>query len=383
MKTIKEIRDVVDNIRELSTKKAKETYIQTLPDEVRNFLGGHINMDGVGYKIAFKIETGPQSDELTRVIEAFDTASKLSGRKDKEHVMQNLVLTTKDKKFVMQTLYGKVAGIGKLMLGITIQQVITFDSRIKPMLAKAKSFDPSKMIIEHKFDGHRALLRKDNDGTVHITSRAGKVITNDLITLEAQNILPCGIVLDGEIISPEDNFEELDIRGDVRYKAFDILYLDGKSVMELPFTHRRDILEGEILNSEIIQTSSVLILNSMEEIDAWINKTGAEGIIAKDPDGVYEPGKRKFIKYKHFNDLNADIVGLTEGQGKREGLMGAIQVIPEGLTEVTKVGSGFTDKQLDEISDRIKNGESLRCVVKYQEITKYGSLRFPVFLRLI
>ena len=129
--------------------------------------------------------------------------------------------------------------------------------------------------------------------------------------------------------------------------------------------------------------SEILTLNTFEHIDIWIKGTGAEGIIAKDPNGPYFQNKRNWIKYKHFKDLNAKIVGITKGTGKRKNIMGALKVIPEGLNTITKVGIGFNDQQLLDISERIKFGEELNCVIKYFSITKEKKLRFPVFLRLI
>ncbi len=81
--------------------------------------------------------------------------------------------------------------------------------------------------------------------------------------------------------------------------------------------------------------------------------------------------------------LSAKIVGMTAGSGKRKGLLGAVLIIPEGLSETTKCGSGFTDIELVDISKRLAAGEQLRCDVQFKSITKAGRLQFPVFLRLI
>ena len=85
-----------------------------------------------------------------------------------------------------------------------------------------------------------------------------------------------------------------------------------------------------------------------------------------------------------MNDLNAKITGMTAGAGKRSGMLGAIIVEPEGLGGVeTKVGTGFSDFELEVITQRIDAGEQLNCVVRYQDITKANKLRFPVFIKLI
>ena len=384
MTSIEEAKYMAQSVKDHPTKKGNLEIISHISNSIIQLIGGYVNKNGIGYKIADEIKEGAEGNvTVEELIEAFDVASKIRGTNNKRKILSQIVLTHDQKYFVMQCLYPNTAKGGSFKLGVTVPQPVTFDARIKPMLCKSKKFDPEKFIIERKYDGHRCLIRRNMDGTVDLTSRSGKPIDSEKIREAAECIVMPGTVLDGEIISPNDVFQDLDIHGDVIYKAFDILYLDGISIMDLPFTHRRDILEGELDMPDIVHTSEILDFQTMGEVDNWIVTSGAEGIIAKDPESPYRPGKRDWIKYKHFNDLNADIVGITEGQGKREGLMGAIMVIPESLTEITKVGTGFDDKQLIEISDRIKNGETLKCVVKYQNVTESGHLRFPTFLRLI
>jgi len=250
------------------------------------------------------------------------------------------------------------------------------------MLAKSGDFDPFKMIIERKYDGHRCIAKNINN-KIELFTRQGKPFKGAKI-IEDKLYLDHNTIVDGEIISIDDNFEKLDINStNLIYKIFDILYYKGENVQNKPFKIRRSILELIIKENEYIQLSEILTLNTFEHIDIWIKGTGTEGIIAKDPNGPYFQNKRNWIKYKHFKDLNAKIVGITEGTGKRKGTMGALEVIPEGLNTITKVGTGFNDQQLLDISEKIKNGEELNCVVKYQNITKDGKLRFPVFMRLI
>ena len=120
-----------------------------------------------------------------------------------------------------------------------------------------------------------------------------------------------------------------------------------------------------------------------KEVDEWIEKTNSQGIIGKLTHEPYNPGKRSWFKRKLMKTLSAKIVGMTAGSGKRKGLLGAVLIIPEGLSETTKCGSGFTDIELVDISKRLAAGEQLRCDVQFQSITKAGRLQFPVFLRLI
>ena len=145
---------------------------------------------------------------------------------------------------------------------------------------------------------------------------------------------------------------------------------------EQSLTHRRSKLEGLDLDGRI-SIPEILDLSTMNEVDDWIRTTGAEGVIAKDRNEPYKPKNRGWIKRKLMSDLNAKIVGMTAGTGKRSGMLGAIIVTPEGLGGIeTKVGTGFSDIELAAITQRINAGEQLNCVVRYQDITKSKKLRW-------
>ena len=373
-----------NTIRSLKTKKEKLAYTTELSDSITSLLGGHVNMNGVGNKIAEKINVGQYSDSLETIVEVFDTASKISGRLDKEAIISSLTLTANDKEFIFQCLYPSLPEVGSLKLGITVPQRTGFGSRIKPALAESKTFDPQDYIVEQKYDGHRILIRKDEAGIVHLTTRNGKDANVEAIKREAECFLPEGTILDGEVVAANGDFQSLDIHGgDTQYKAFDILFVDGQSVMNKSFTQRRNVLEGVVDFNSQIQLSEILDLSTMSSIDNWIQKTGAEGIMAKDPNGVYRTGKRDWVKYKQFFELNSKVIGFEYGKGKRANTIGSLFVQPEGLTGITKVGTGFSDSEMATLLPRLIAGETFTCRVQYQNITRDGKLRFPVFLGLV
>jgi len=372
---------IADKIRSLKTKKEKQKLIDTLSDDIITILSNTINKNGIGPEIFEEINTynSDTNINIRNIIEKFDIASKLSSTNEKREILSTLYLTPKEKEFLSHCFYP--IKYGSLNLGIKINPRQTITGIIKPMLAKSGDFDPSKMIIERKYDGHRCIAKNINN-KIELFTRQGKPFKGAKI-IEDKLYLDHNTIVDGEIISLDDNFEKLDINStNLIYKIFDILYYKGENVQNKPFKIRRSILELIIKENEHIQLSEILNLKSIEHIDIWIKGTNAEGIIVKDPNSPYFQNKRIWLKYKHFNDLNAKIIGITEGTGKRKNIMGALEVIPEGLNQVTKVGTGFSDQQLLDISERIKNGEKLNCIVKYQNITKDGKLRFPVFMRL-
>jgi ATP-dependent DNA ligase len=164
---------------------------------------------------------------------------------------------------------------------------------------------------------------------------------------------------------------------------FDIIFDKNiKIIGDLSF--RKDFIDRYIIENDYVKISRRLNLNNMDEIDEYIKTTGAEGIVAKEPNSLYKYGDRKsWIKYKNFLDISGVITGYTPGEGKRSGIMGAVEFLPDGFENTVFVGSGFTDKQLIEIKELIDNNNKIRIDVKYQNATSDNkSLRFPTFLRI-
>lgn len=382
MTSIQQLREIVDHIRSLPNKQMKTTYLNQQSIEVLNFLGGNINLVGIGPEIFQDIqicEIGQTNVYLSGLIETFDVASKVSGSNAKRAIIRGIRLTKEEKDFVGQALYSID---GNLQLGVSIQRVSErIDDVIAPMLAANKPFNIDDCFVEEKYNGHRMIARRIDDD-IFLHSRNGKPMNSPKIAESLLDVLPEDTIVDGEIIASNRDFESLHVKSDdVKYEMFDIVTIDGRDIKSKPLTYRRNVLEDMVPN-EYVGVSELLDLNSFEEIDAWINKTHSEGIVAKLTNEPYNPGKRSWFKRKLMKTLSARITGMTEGTGKRKGLLGAVLIIPEGLTEVTKCGSGFTDEELISISKRLAVGEQLQCDVQFQSITKAGRLQFPVFLRL-
>ena len=382
MITINDVMNEVETIKSLGTKKAKSAYVANLHPDIQQFLGANINMVGIGPELYSSVKIGPTNTTLEELIKTFDVASKVSSSNEKRTILSSITLDIEERVFVGQVLHSIN---GNIKLGVTIPRISDgLSDIISPMLAKSKEFIPSEYQIEPKLDGYRLVARKIG-GEVILHSRNGKPLVSERITEELNRCLPEGSVVDGEILALNGDFESLRRHGnDVQYQVFDCLYADGQNIMQQSLTQRRTKLEGLDLDGRI-SIPEILDLDTINEVDDWIRKTGAEGVIAKDRHEPYKPKNRGWIKRKLMNDLNAKIVGVTNGIGKRKDTIGAFIVEPEGLDGVqTKVGSfNITDAQLIEIIAKINAGEQLNCVVRYQDITKAGKLRFPVFVRLI
>ncbi len=145
---------------------------------------------------------------------------------------------------------------------------------------------------------------------------------------------------------------------------FDVLYLDGKDMTEVPYVERRKALESVIDKSEHVKFAHRLVSSDLAEIKKYFDKAiedGCEGLVAKNigEESIYRAGAREFlwIKYKRdykielVDTLDLVIVGAFAGKGRRKGTYGALLMAaynPEQdrFETVCKLGSGFTDDQL-------------------------------------
>jgi len=297
------------------------------------------------------------------------------------------------------------------------------DRKIKPMLAHiAEPFDSEDFIFELKFDGSRTLafigekLRLQNRRLLNTTHRYPELkLRDDVNAKEA--------ILDGEIVVTKDgkpDFGMLQTRehvGDelriellsqtmpVTFITFDILYLDGKPLVDLPLMERRAKLE------EIMTESPRLLLSRYVEAHGRryfeeVAKLGLEGAMAKRKGSTYQIGKRSrdWLKLKAIKTIDCIILGYTPGEGWRSGYFGAIAVgaYRGGKLEfMGKVGTGFDENLLKSISSMLKARATdvkpveasppyevmwvkpeLVCEVKFMEVTPDLKLRAPVFRRL-
>jgi DNA ligase-1 len=178
------------------------------------------------------------------------------------------------------------------------------------------------------------------------------------------------------------------IGDDLIYNVFDLEDADtlksGKGI--IPFNVRRSTLEG-VFNT--YKTSSLVLADSFltkekEDIYAYYNKivaNGGEGVILKNPEHVYECKRSKnWIKLKEVNDCDLVITGWYPGEGKREGFIGGFYCEDKSGTIKVKVGAGFTDKDLENLS---KDPDSLAgsiCAIQYNVIISDKNNNWSLFL---
>lgn len=259
------------------------------------------------------------------------------------------------------------------------------------------------------------------DKDTRLQARSGQDITAqfpELQELHRQVAKPC--VLDGEVACATFNqvqhrihrSKALDIRVaaklyPARFFAFDILSLDGKSLMPHAQVGRKEALVTVMRESPI---GLVLLWWEREGIALFheVQSRQQEGIMAKHRAAPYVEGKRVdwWLKVKNFQEATFYVCGLTEGEGERACTFGSLILgeLRDGkLVYVGNVGSGFDQQQLKELTacfsalrgdcpfEQADVGRAVKqwtkpivqCEVRFLEWGKDGKLRFPTFRQLV
>ena len=237
-----------------------------------------------------------------------------------------------------------------------------------------------EVYAEFKYDGIRAQVHK-SESKVRAYSRRLEDVSWSFPDL-VQTILkiPNTIIIDGEILPFKDDsplsFQELQRRirkksptkeimeeVPVVYKCFDILYLDGKVLVENPLSQRRRIFEDLKLPDKI-QLSRIETVSSAEALQRAFQKSkklGYEGLVVKDPESPYRPGRRGkyWIKLKkELNTLDVVVVAAEYGHGKRAGTISdyTFAVRDDGEFRVVgKAYSGLSDEEINYMTERVKS----------------------------
>jgi DNA ligase-1 len=154
--------------------------------------------------------------------------------------------------------------------------------------------------------------------------------------------------------------------------AFDVLYADGKSLMELPFHERRKRLGALIEKGGTIVLTDAIVTDSAKTLEQFFNENvekGLEGIIAKDLNARYIAGARKFswIKLKRSyrgelsDTIDTVIVGFFKGKGKRTrfGLGGLLTAVydekADSFRTIAKIGTGMSEEMLENLFGLLSN----------------------------
>jgi bifunctional non-homologous end joining protein LigD len=231
-------------------------------------------------------------------------------------------------------------------------------------------------LYELKFDGIRAIAVKDDRKTSLISRNGNKLDARFPEIAEAVRNLPVrDCVIDGEVVALDEEgrssfqlLQSLETEGrkaPLRFYVFDLLELGAKSLLGLPLQQRKQVLAKLCENVDDPIRYSGEITGDVNSLLAEVKRRGLEGLIGKQRDSIYEPGRRSgtWIKLKCVNEQEFVIGGYTPPAGSRKHF-GAILVgyYDEGkLKFAGKVGSGFTAKSLSILYKKFREEEREDC----------------------
>lgn len=344
-----------------------------------------------------------------------------------------------ERAFMLTSDFGYVAKIAKIEGNEGLSKIeMQVGKPIRPMLAQqaagvedALNEMGGEAEFEIKYDGARVQVHKDGDRVIIYSRRLENVTKSipDVVERVRAHLKPEKVIAEGELVAVGENgrprpfqfvlrrfrrkynIEEMIERIPLELNFFDILYVNGESMIEKRLSDRRGVLESVVEEGEGIKLALKLVTGNVEEAERFYREAlemGHEGLMAKRLDSIYEPGNRgkKWLKIKPtMENLDLVIVGAEWGEGRRAHvfasyLLGAYDPERGDFVPVGKVGSGFTDEDLSNFTEMLKplvveeHGKEVkiepRIVVEiaYQEIQKspkYESgfaLRFPRYVSL-
>jgi DNA ligase-1 len=370
--TVSEVRHTFENIAEAAgygSRERKERQIETLmgqatPLEIKYLVKILIGEMRTGFHEGLMELAISKAFEIS--FEAVQTASMMTGD------------------------IGEVASIartgGKESL-LSIQFKVF--RPIKPMMAqmagdasKALKEAQGEMAFEYKLDGARIQIHKSNSG-VRIFSRRLTDVTESLpevVQLVRDGVEAQQAILDGEVIAvgKEKNpllfqhvmrrfrrvrgIEEMTKQIPVELQIFDVIYLNGRSLINLPYTERRKKL-AEIASR--IPLTKQIITRDPEEAERFLKEAlskGHEGLVAKKLDSPYTPGirgKRWFKIKRTLQSLDLVIVAAEWGYGRRHNWLSDYYLAARDaetgkFTIVGKTFKGLTDKEIEKMTSRLQ-----------------------------
>ncbi|MBU0457389.1 MAG: ATP-dependent DNA ligase [Nanoarchaeota archaeon] len=324
----------------------------------------------------------------------------------------------------------------KMMLGQRVKALEEIGEKI-----------PGEVTVEAKYDGERIQAHKDKKGKINLFSRRLDNITDqfpDLVKYLDEAINEKEFVVEGEVIAVDNDekplpfqtlmqrrrkydIEEYVKKIPIQFKIFDILHLNGKSYLNIPYYKRAETLEKIVKKNKEIKLTERIITDDLGKTNDFFKKmlkSGYEGVIVKSraEDSFYQAGTRgwNWIKWKKeyvkemVDTFDLVIVGAFYGKGRRSGTYGALLCAAynedkDFFETFCKLGTGLSDEVLAELPKKLEKfkveKKPARLIIKKEmeadvwfepkivvevfgaEITKSPfhslglALRFPRFVR--
>jgi bifunctional non-homologous end joining protein LigD len=248
--------------------------------------------------------------------------------------------------------------------------------KIVPMMARLGTLpkDDARWAFEIKWDGVRAIahsepgrLRLHSRNLNDITARYPElarlnralshhraILDGEIVALDAEGRPSFGALQRRMHLASDSAVRRLSREAPVTYMIFDLLWLDGHSLMDLPYSERRARLAELELDGERWRTPDYVAGRGADVLRAT-SEQGLEGVVAKRLDTPYEPGRRSacWVKVKNVDRQEVVVGGWMPGEGRRRDRIGAllVGVREDGhLRYAGRVGTGFTEPELDRLA---------------------------------
>jgi DNA ligase-1 len=303
---------------------------------------------------------------------------------------------------------------------------LTLFHPVKPMLAQmAYSFQEvfkyhKTVALEYKFDGARVQIHKKGNEVKIFSRRLTEVTTSipDVVEEVVNGVDAEEAILDGEAIAVGSNgrplpfqdlmrrftkvknIEEEMKRIPLKLYLFDVIYLNGRQLVDEPYSRRWDELERIVKTTELTPR---IITSSIDEAEEFVKRAveeGHEGVVAKAIESPYIPGARGnfWFKLKTADHLDLVIVGAQWGYGRRSGwlsdyFLAALDEEAGKYEIIGKTFKGLTDEEFEEMTRKLlelKIGEEDNTVwvrpevvveVAYSEVQRSPKYRSGFALR--
>ena len=328
------------------------------------------------------------------IIDALTIA--FTGSKEKRHQIEDAYNVSSD--------LGKVAHVisKEGINGVEKFQISVFNP-VRPMLAdrvKSESEALEKMgkkfAAEYKLDGERVQVHLKNK-QITLFSRRLENITKfypDIVENISKSLKTREAILEAEAVAINENsgeflpFQELMHRRrkydlervvseiPITLNFFDVLYFDGKNCLDLSYEERRKNLEEIVIEDKFAKLVPMVTVTADSEIEDFLENSinsGCEGLMLKSLEGQYRAGIRGSnwlkLKREYRNELGDSldlvVIGAFFGRGRRTGRYGTLLVATyndenDTFSSICKVGTGFTDENLDQLYQILSNKVTLK-----------------------
>ena len=314
---------------------------------------------------------------------------------------------SKENRSMLEHAYNVCSDLGRVANGVAKDGILSLKnfqvsifSPIRPMLAErikspqeAREKMGPQFAAEYKLDGERVQLHMQGERII-LYSRSLENITNyypDIVERIDKSLHAHELILEAEAVAVNENtgeflpFQELMHRRR-KYKIakavqdypitvnfFDVMLLDGKSCLNMPYKERRRVLESIIKEDSFAKIMPMKLVKTDGEVEDVLENAinvGCEGLMLKQLESPYRAGARASnwlkLKREYRNELGDSldlvVIGAFYGRGRRTGRYGALLLAAydeqtDTFPSICKVGTGFTDESLDQfyqiLSDKI------------------------------